>query len=339
MNRYPLGSHPVLTGVFYDEDGDRDDPTDVTLTVTEPDGTVVVHPEADLANPSVGVWTFTLAGDALGTWGYAWDGTGAVEASGDNQLSVGPERGHRDSTCTPWATLADLCTPCDDYDLDPVLLEDALQASSDVLYNLTGRRWPGECTDLVRPCRRECGSRDGCGCGGASEFRLPGYPVTSIDQVKVDGLVVDPAEYRLDGRRTLVGLRRADGTLRVWPNCQRLDLPDTEEGTWSVAYTYGDDPPRGGVRSAATLGCEIAKACQPEAFGSAKCRLPARVTTISRQNITLAVLDPLTVFSKDGLTGLPEVDLWISSVRHGDARRRATVRDPAAPRSSRRTGA
>lgn len=339
MNRYPLGSHPVITGVFTDEVGERDDPTTVTLTVTDPTGAATVHPEGDLQNPSVGLWSYVIDATILGTWTYEWAGVGGLEATGSGQLSVGAPRASRDSTCTPWATFADLCAPCNGYELDPVLLEDALQAASDVLWNLTGRRWSGECSEVVRPCRRECGGRDGCGCGGLSEFRLPGYPVTSIDQVKVDGALVDPAEYRLDNRRVLVGLRRADGTLRVWPSCQRLDLDDTEERTWSVAYTFGDDPPRGGVRSASILGCEVAKACDPAAFGKAECRLPKRVTTITRQGVSLAILDPLTVFSEQGLTGLPEVDLWISSVRHGDGRRRATVRDPATPRAVRRTGA
>ena len=51
------------------------------------------------------------------------------------------------------------------------------------------------------------------------------------------------------------------------------------------------------------------------------------MTSITRQGISLAVLDPLTLFV-DGLTGLPEVDLWVQSVRLGRARRSASLMVP-----------
>jgi hypothetical protein len=57
------------------------------------------------------------------------------------------------------------------------------------------------------------------------------------------------------------------------------------------------------------------------------CRLPKRVQTVTRQNVTLAVLDPLTLF-KDGMTGLAEVDLWVAADARGDATRPAAVLDP-----------
>jgi hypothetical protein len=38
------------------------------------------------------------------------------------------------STCDPWATIADVPSPCDDYTFDTVLLED-------VLFGFTGRQW------------------------------------------------------------------------------------------------------------------------------------------------------------------------------------------------------
>lgn len=258
------------------------------------------------------------------------------------------------STCAPWAGLGDLCTPCDDYAIDTGLLEDWLQVASDMLYDLTGQRWPGECERIERPCGGGCltglsllpgmpasqvGSlvsspwpfRDAapsCGCAGLSRVKLGGFPITEIIEVLVDGEVVPPDEYQVDSRRYLTGRRRPDGSLRIWPNCQFLELADTEVGTWSVRYRYGDDPPQGGVKSAASLGCQLALSCQPEALRDGRCRLPKRVTTITRLGVTLAVIDPFTLF-RDGLTGLPEVDLWLGSVRHGDKSRRARMSDPA----------
>jgi hypothetical protein len=241
-------------------------------------------------------------------------------------------------TCAPWATDADLCSPCDLYELDAVDIDDALQMATDVLFNFTGRRWPGVCEETVRPCRTErCGCQETCGCGWLSEVHLPGYPVVEVTEVLVDGDVVPESEYRVDDARYLVGLTKADGTLRRWPSCQRLERADSEDRTFSVTYSWGLDPPVGGIRSAASLACQLLMACQPEAIKDGRCRLPKRVTTITRQGITLAILDPLSLF-REGLTGLAEVDLWVASVRAGDSRRGATVVDPLRHRSVRRPG-
>lgn len=401
MNRYPLGSAPVLRAAFTDENGQDAEPTTVTLTVTTPAGVATTYTAGQMTNDGVGRWSKEITASALGTWTYAFTGTGAVVATRTGRFAVAstvtaPSSG---DTCTPWATLGDLCSPCDDYGMDTVALETWLQVASDNLYNLTGRRWPGECEATERPCgtgscfigpgtswpHREV--RLSCACVGLSRIALEGYPVTEILEVKVDGVLVDPSEYEIQGRRYLVGLRlgatssvtsvldgggawavptaTVDGgdandipgaiidgggadavatvttatgpstELRVWPNCQHLERPDTEEGTFSVRYLYGANPPPGGIAAAASLGCQLALSCQPDSggSGSARCRLPKRVTTITRQGVTLAVIDTFSLF-KDGLTGLAEVDLWIESVRQGDKRRRASMSDPGRRMSS-----
>jgi hypothetical protein len=231
------------------------------------------------------------------------------------------------STCDPWATIADVGSPCSAYDFDQVLLEETLQIASDVLYNFTGRQWPGQCQTTVRPCGYRqpdscgCLSSTTCACSRLSELDLPGS-VVSIDQVKIDGVVVSSDRYRVDDYRHLVYLPEDGGDRDGWPCCQRLDLADTEDDTWSVTYTYGQDPPLGGLRSAASLGCQLALAFDPTT--SASCRLPKRVTSLSRQGISMAILDPLTLFA-EGLTGLTEVDMWVQSTIVGAKRRRASV--------------
>lgn len=237
-------------------------------------------------------------------------------------------------TCSPWAVVADLAEPC--ASLDAGLLANGLQVASDVLFDLTGRRWPGECTDTVRPCGYRttsrwggwcgCGSRRTCGCKGLSELRLPNSPVTAVTEVKIDGVVVDPARYRVDDYRWLVYLPESDDAERqAWPCCQDLGLADTEADTWSIAYGHGTAPPVGGVRSAMELGCQLAIAWTPALAD--KCQLPKRVTTLARQGVTMAVLDPLKLFN-DGLTGLSSVDLWVASVNRGRANRPARVWSP-----------
>lgn len=266
-------------------------------------------------------------------------------------------------TCSPWAELGDMT--CQTYDGDPAVLANLLQMSSDVLYELTGRQWPGLCTTTVRPQGGErfvgaptwpangysapqMGERgvwSGCGCYRSQRTGCHSIPevrladrVVEVTEVRIDGDIIDPSEYRLDDHRYLVGLRQADGSERTWPCCQRDDLADTEEGTFSVTFVRGGLPPVGGTVAAASLACEFAKGLG--VLGDAlvsKCRLPRRVTSIVRQNVSIAVLDPLTLF-QEGRTGLPEVDLWIESVRSGRARRRATMTAMGRRRGSRRPG-
>lgn len=258
--------------------------------------------------------------------------------------------------CSPWADAADACAPCDTYEFDPALLEDWILVASMNLWNLTGRRWPGICTDVVRPpsacgcVTRESwwvtpvlggydGAICGCGCGGVSELVLPGYPVVDVTNVTIDGQVVDPARYRIDDHQRLVyqpDLTGVDGR-RSWPCCQRLSRPAGEEGTWTVTYTWGQEPPLGGIKAAASLGCQLALSCLPsDSPGGRLCRLPKRSTSITRQQVAVALADPLALFP-EGLTGLPEVDLWVASVMKGDQRRRGHAFVPGRGRSRRTT--
>jgi hypothetical protein len=240
------------------------------------------------------------------------------------------------STCAPWATAEDACSPCDTYDFDPFMLEDKMQIASDVLFNLTGRRWPGVCSDTIRPTELACGCWNPraprFGCSTVPTVKLPGSPVVAVTSVRVDGVELDASAYRVDNRRELV---RIDG--EGWPCCQDMRAdPATDDHTMLVEYTWGAEPPLGGVQAAATYGCQLALACDPEAVSSGRCRLPKRITTVTRAGTTIAVLDPMTLV-KDGLVGLNEVDTWVQSILLGDSRRRSRVLVPGARRSARRT--
>lgn len=258
------------------------------------------------------------------------------------------------SVCTAWAGVEDLCSPCleniDSYDAGVV--GDALLAASDVLFYLTRSRWPGWCEDTVRPCaqyatpdtRRNystlgvygtsagwtplgglgCSCRDvhACGCSHISQIELGEVPITGIVEVLIDGQIVDAARYRVDDYRWLVWQPDESGvdTRRGWPCCQRMDLPTTEEGTFEVTYTVGTPPSRAGVRMAAMLACQFIIAWSPDSAGA--CKLPKRVTSLSRQQVTMAL--GVTLF-QDGLTGVDEVDLWVQSVLAGDRNRASVV--------------
>lgn len=244
-------------------------------------------------------------------------------------------------TCSPWAEVADLASPC--ADLDDELLAEGLQLASDVLFDLTRRRWPGLCEAAVRPCGIRstarwgvagagwCGCTSGraCCCKRLSEVRLPGYAVAEVTEVTIDGVVLDDALYRVDDHRWLVYLpESAEAERQGWPCCQRLDLPTTEVDTWAVEYTHGTAPPTGGRRSAMSLGCQLATAWTPAVAG--ECALPKRVTSVARQGTTMTTVDPAALVDK-GLTGLADVDLWVAAVNRGAAMRNATVWSPNGP--------
>ena len=66
-----------------------------------------------------------------------------------------------------------------------------------------------------------------------------------------------------------------------------------------------------------------------------ECRLPRRVTQITRQGVTAMVLDPMS-FLNEGKTGLYLCDAFLAAVNPGKLRRRATLASPDISRRVRR---
>lgn len=254
-----------------------------------------------------------------------------------------------------------MCSPCSEA-YDTLDLATGIDIASSVLYKLSGRRYPGQCSRTIRPCTgypivydrldmRQgvypgsdyptawswptawggcgCSAVESCGCSSVPAIPLGSRAVVEITEVKINGSVLDADEYRLDvRRRSLIRMDGADGLNRGWPCCQRLTAPDTEDGTLSISYIHGTRPPADGVRAAAVLGCQLALACRPETAD--KCRLPQRVTNVVRQGVSMAmVLDPMA-FLDEGKTGIYEVDLFLASERE-DRKTGAAVLSPDLP--------
>lgn len=239
------------------------------------------------------------------------------------------------TVCSPWTTAAAAkgCSNCSDVATE--LLTQKIAVASDLLYELSGGRFPGLCTESVRPCARSlseggsygqvttrstaggivistgcgCGSPRACGCNRLHEITLGGFPVISITEVLIDGAVVDDLTYRVDDSRYLVRLPNADGTNDGWPCCQRIELDTTEPDTFEVTFTYGAVPNQAAVDAAGALACELALACSGD---GAACRLPLNVRSEVRQGVATEYINVLD-FLREGRTGLIEVDLFLEA--------------------------
>ena len=241
----------------------------------------------------------------------------------------GPCNWPLDLSCVPdWASVP------------PAVQSAATAWATYILWALTGRQY-GPCSITVRPCGpkclgpsgyltypvesgstsgasmpwmipwidnglwRNCGCTGGCSCSATCEVALPG-PVALVDEVMVDGLVIDPTAYRLDYVKGTSILVRTDG--ECWPDCQDMDADVGEVGSFTITYQRGVAVPRAGQIAAGQLAGEFAKACQGQ-----DCALPQQLASLSRNGVEVQVVDPASLL-ENGLTGIANVDLWIRAV-------------------------
>lgn len=134
----------------------------------------------------------------------------------------------------------------------------------------------------------------GCDCVTTTEVVLPG-PIGGIDSIVINGEVIPTTAYRVyDGNR----LVRIDG--QSWPVGRDIDVAGD---TFVVRYFQGVAPDAMLNMAAGILAKEFLAAC-----GGGDCRLPAGVTSISRQGIEIEVNQGMFT---NNLTGIPEVDAII----------------------------
>ena len=164
---------------------------------------------------------------------------------------------------------------------------------------------------------RNCGCTGGCTCRASCELVI-GAPVASVTEVTVDGVELDPSAYRLDRTERGVVLVRTDG--ECWPECQDMDAAVTEAGSFTVTYVPGELLPSDGPVYAGMLACQFAKACT----GAGDCALPAQLQSLTRDGVSLEVVDPETL-PEAILTGIAEVDRWIRSVNPANLRQRVRI--------------
>lgn len=169
------------------------------------------------------------------------------------------------AACSPFATVDDLSEPCASLPN----IDRWLAVATDLLFNLSGRQFPGTCADVVRPCSRwesdglvssaglaglgygfggypggwrngwgacRCNRSERCGCGSVPEITLGAFPVVAVDRVLIDGSELDPSFYRVDDFRFLVRLPDADGVNRGWPCFPAGTLVTTSTGQKPIEH-------------------------------------------------------------------------------------------------------
>jgi hypothetical protein len=212
-------------------------------------------------------------------------------------------------------------SPEDTIDPTGVYTEEAIETASLVLYKLTGEKYPGISTStdaitstastdyLTNPAliggkmyniSRNFGS-------GTRELDLRQKPVLSVQSVEVNGEILDPSTYSLRNNAYLV---------RKTPNLWVLS-PTTEI---LVTYTHGAKPPRAGKVAATRLANEIILWY----LGDARCSLPERITSVSRQGVSYTILTPQD-FIGQGQTGIYSVDSFIAAVNPDKQRKKPAI--------------
>lgn len=319
---YQIGDVPRVRADFTNLEGVPTDPTTVTLQIRSPSGAVTTPAAVNDASV-VGGFYYDLPLSEAGTWTYRFVGTGAVAAADEATLYVERSSFIDDfppyvspSICSPWATLQDLPSDCSGLEVE--LGEDMLQVASELLYEKSGRQYPGICEATVWPCaQRVTGcfpSRPSrCTWGRSYSIVTLGIqPIIEVSEVIIDGEILDPSLYRIDNYRELVRLDNADGTSDVWPR---------DDETFKVTFTYGQSPPRLGVLAAAALACQLGLRFS----GDDDCKLPDNVQSISRQGVTMTLINEFNSVQK---LGIAEVGLFLDTYNPKGLRRRASVWSP-----------
>lgn len=242
--------------------------------------------------------------------------------------------------------------------LEPAVRQAVIESAIEFLWNATGNKF-GLCETTVRPCSDKCNGSTYEGWSGApaggiygwgswglgwAPYIWGGYPFawgcgncgdggcdsSHMDSVRLPGPVNEVLEVTINGAvftdwvSDNWGLSRTDGL--QWPRRQDMSAPLTDDNTWGVTYLRGIPVPTSLQLAAGKLSCELARL----QCGDGTCQLPKRVTTVTREGVTVALTDNFQMLQSPfgPLTGIWVIDQAIASVNYS-ARKRGRVLSPS----------
>lgn len=234
-----------------------------------------------------------------------------------------------------WITAEHLYNPEHPY------AEIAAARASGILFNLTGEKFQGIHTtsevvskdsyrsgtyspELVGgrmynlPVRKENGIIYSDVSCQVRDMRLRHTPVREVFSVFADGVEVPRDSFTIRNRAYLV----RNGRNSFWDFCT------THEFT--VNYEYGANPPVAGVEAAIELGNEYLLAFD----GDDRCRLPEKITSVTRQGLTIRVSETQD-YLDNGKVGINSIDQFIKAYNPSKAKKKAKVFVPGGLRQER----
>jgi hypothetical protein len=218
---------------------------------------------------------------------------------------------------------------------DDPRLEDVVLQASEIIYNMTGRQFAGTQNAKVRPwvpCTcgwwygyagypgyaatypilpgYPWGAGSGC-CCFPPRINLGFWPVTTINQIWYNGQAQPLTDFHLDNYRWLVrndGLRFPGYSNNMYAE-KGGPLDNVNDGfVFEVDLDYGVEVPRLIKRATRELACSLLNECL--CADDKSCKTPDRVNNISRQGVSISLIDPLDIL-REGGTGIYAVDLAI----------------------------
>lgn len=201
-------------------------------------------------------------------------------------------------------------------DVDQLVLAAASSRAGQILHTLSGGR-AGVCEDVLRPIGECCGGCSGrCRCAGSGDrvrLQSSGGPVSSVTEVKVDGVVVPPELWRYyPSSETLY--RVPEG---LWPRVDRKWADCDQPETMCVTVEIGYEPDDWALSVHAELTCELLASCTGQ-----KCRLPKNATQVVGQNVSITITPTeLKMF-------IPAVAGWVAAINPDNAGNVSRVYSP-----------
>ena len=234
---------------------------------------------------------------------------------------------------TPWITAAETAFPESPY------AQTAVEYATFVLYKLTAEKYPGisRTTETYVAEARGSSHADPVSTealhniqriGVPTSIQYPqrlylrGTPAHEVFSVHYGETLLDPSEYILFNKRFL---KLSNGAIWNYA-CDQRGI--------TVDYSYGMLPPQAGILAATTLANELL-ILMGEGSDMNQCRIPERVTSVSREGISFDMVNPME-FMDEGKTGIWEIDLFIRTANPSRAKKQPRLLSASDPRRYRR---